>query len=91
MNVFESNEHISLTRKKTVTSMAASKRGSVSSGSHNRRELQRSIKILVMIVASHIVLSTPGNVLYIIASYSLDTIKPIGEMMKEDGGIQPIL
>ena len=71
--------------------MAASKRGSVSSGSHNRRELQRSIKILVMIVTSHIVLSTPGNVLYILASYSLDTIKPIGEMMKEDGGIRPIL
>ena len=89
--MLESNEHISLARKKTVTSMAASKRGSVSSGSHNRRELQRSIKILVMIVASHIVLSTPGNVLYILASYSLDTIKPIGEMMKEDGGIQPIL
>ena len=61
-------------RKKTLARVPTTKRGSISGGSHNRRELQRSIKILVMIVISHIVLSTPGNILYILATYDLDLI-----------------
>ena len=70
-DIIQSNQYIPLTRKKTL---AADKRGSISGGSHNRRELQRSIKILIMIVISHIVLSTPGNVLYMLATYDLNLI-----------------
>ena len=61
-------------RRKTLARVPTSKRGSISGGSHNRRELQRSIKILVMIVISHMVLSTPGNILYIISSFNLNLI-----------------
>ena len=70
-DIIQSNQQVRLTRKKTV---ATDKRGSISGGSHNRRELQRSIKILVMIVISHIVLSTPGNILYMLATYDLHIV-----------------
>ena len=38
-------------------------------GRNNTRELRRSAKILVLIVISHILLSTPGNVLFILSTY----------------------
>ena len=76
-DIIQSNQSNILKRKEPLSSIAASKRGSISGGSHNRRELQRSIKILVMIVISHIILSTPGNILYVLASYGLDRYERI--------------
>ena len=73
-DIIQSNQQCSLDRRKTLARVPTSGRGSISGGSHNRRELQRSIKILMMIVISHIVLSTPGNILYILATYDLDLI-----------------
>ena len=73
-DIIQSNQECSLDRRKTLARVPTSGRGSISGGSHNRRELQRSIKILMMIVISHIVLSTPGNILYILATYDLDLI-----------------
>ena len=76
-DIIQSNQSNIWKRKEPLSSIAASKRGSISGGSHNRRELQRSIKILVMIVISHIILSTPGNILYVLASYGLDRYERI--------------
>ena len=67
-DIIRSSQNASLTTKKSFVSLYAEKRASISGGGNSRRELQRSIKILVMIVISHIFLSTPGNVLYIVST-----------------------